>query len=146
LRTVVGAANAVSMTAGRWLAVLAFALGATTLLLRTGYVAVRVDGVSMEPTLRPGDRVLVRRMRPHRLRRGQVVVFAHPGGDTPYLVKRAVALPGDPVPPLPGLAGSRVPAGSLVVLGDNPHASFDSRQAGYFAADTLLGVVVRRLR
>jgi signal peptidase I len=134
------------MTAVRWLVVLGCALGGAMLLLRTGYVAVRVDGVSMEPTLRPGDRVLVRRVRPNRLRRGQVVVFAHPGGDPPFLVKRAVALPGDPVPPLPTLTGSRVPAGSLVVLGDNSGASFDSRQAGYFGADTLLGVVVRRLR
>jgi signal peptidase I len=119
-------------------------------MLRAGFVAVRVEGASMEPTLRTGDRVLVRRVRPHRVRRGQVVVLAHrrQPGDPPWLIKRAVAVPGDTVPRVPALAGAEesvVPAGSLVVLGDNPRASFDSRQAGYFRADTLLGVVVRRM-
>jgi signal peptidase I len=33
----------------------------------------------------------------------------------------------------------------LVLLGDNPAASFDSRQAGFFPAERLLGAVVRRL-
>lgn len=138
------------MTRGRWLAGLAVALGGAAVLLRTGYLAVRVHGSSMAPTLRTGDRVLVRRVRPDRLRRGQIVVIAHrPGpGDPPFLIKRAVALPGDRTPSLPALAnaGSRVPDGSLVVLGDNAAASFDSRQAGYFGADKLVGVVVRRLR
>ena len=138
------------VTARRWLAGLALALGGGAVLLRTGYLAVRVHGASMEPTLRTGDRVLVRRVRPDRLRRGQIVVIAHRGGpgDPPLLIKRAVALPGDRAPRLPalrGAAGSRVPAGSLVVLGDNAGASFDSRQAGYFGAEALVGVVVRRL-
>lgn len=69
-------------------------------------------------------------------------------GDPPWLIKRAVAVPGDMVPRVPALAGAEesvVPAGSLVVLGDNPRVGFDSRQAGYFRADTLLGVVVRRM-
>jgi signal peptidase I len=137
----------VRVTARRWLAGLALAVAGAAALLRTGYLAVRVHGASMEPTLHTGDRVLVRRARPDRLRRGQIVVIAHPG-DPPLLIKRAVALPGDRTPHLPALrdaAGSRVPAGSLVVLGDNAGASFDSRQAGYFGADALVGVVVRRL-
>ncbi|MBE1587184.1 S26 family signal peptidase [Nonomuraea angiospora] len=37
-----------------------------------------------------------------------------------------------------------MPAGSLVVYGDNPH-SVDSRQRGFFAGDRLLGVALRRL-
>lgn len=139
------------MTAGRWLTALGVALGGAAVVLRTGFVAVRVHGSSMAPTLRDGDRVLARRVRPDRLRCGQIVVVAHRGGpgDPPFLIKRAVALPGDVAPGLPALrpaAGSRVPPGSLVVLGDNAAASFDSRQAGYFGADTLVGVVVRRLR
>jgi signal peptidase I len=36
-----------------------------------------------------------------------------------------------------------VPAGTLVVLGDNPHASMDSRFFGPVPADRLLGVVLR---
>jgi signal peptidase I len=37
-----------------------------------------------------------------------------------------------------------VPAGKLVVHGDHG-SSFDSRQLGFFDADQLLGVAVRRL-
>ncbi|WP_262401735.1 S26 family signal peptidase, partial [Actinomadura sp. CNU-125] len=64
--------------------------------------------------------------------------------------RRAAALPGDPVPGTVAAAagvraGSPVPAGRLVVLGDNAAASFDSRDCGYFDADRLLGVVVRTM-
>jgi signal peptidase I len=59
------------------------------------------------------------------------------------------ALPGDPlprarVPKLRAVPGERVPDSSLVVLGDNPSMSIDSRQLGLFPADRLLGVLVRR--
>jgi signal peptidase I len=33
----------------------------------------------------------------------------------------------------------------LVLLGDNPDWSYDSRQFGYFPAERLLGVVVRTI-
>jgi signal peptidase I len=36
-----------------------------------------------------------------------------------------------------------VPAGSLVVLGDNADESYDSRHFGYVRASSVLGVVVR---
>ncbi|MEV3986782.1 S26 family signal peptidase [Nonomuraea sp. NPDC049758] len=41
--------------------------------------------------------------------------------------------------------GTRVPDGHLVVLGDNPRRSHDSRRAGYLTADRLLGVVLRKV-
>lgn len=143
----------VRWVAGALAAALCAAGGAA--LLRSRYVAVRVEGASMEPTLRTGDWVLVRRARIERVQRDQIVVFEHPDrgaqDDPPWLIKRTVAVPGDEVPRdrVPALRHNeerRVPPGALVVLGDNSAASFDSRQAGYFAADTLLGVVVRRLR
>ena len=128
----------------------------TVVVLRLRYVAVRVVGDSMEPTLRPGERVLVRRTPLHRVHSGQLVVLAPPPDplaapeDPPWLVKRAVALPGDPVPAtVPGWAhpaDGRVPPGQFVVLGDNAARSYDSRVAGLFPADALLGVVVRVLR
>jgi signal peptidase I len=143
------------MTVVRWVAgALAAAVGGA-LLLRSRYVAVKVDGASMEPTLHTGDWVLVHRVRIDRVQRDQIVVFEHPdrheAGNPPWLIKRTLALPGDEVPrdQVPALRHNeerRVPPGALVVLGDNTLASFDSRQAGYFAADTLLGVVVRKLR
>lgn len=139
----------------------ALALGATVLtgvavlVLRTRFVAVLVHGDSMRPTLRPGDRVLVRRVPVGRVRRGQVIVLAPPADlpahedDPPWLIKRVIALPGDPVPrALPALRAvreTRVPPGQVVVLGDNTARSYDSRRAGYFDAGTMLGVVVRRM-
>lgn len=142
------------MSVVRWLVgALAVAVGGAA-VLRARYVAVKVDGASMEPTLHTGDWVLVRRVHPDRVRRDQIIVLEHPGratqGNPPWLIKRAAAVPGDEVPRtrVPALrdtAETHMPAGSFVVLGDNSAASFDSRQAGYFAADTLLGVVVRRL-
>ncbi|MFD0899540.1 S26 family signal peptidase [Actinomadura sediminis] len=122
---------------------------------RGNLVVVTVGGTSMAPTLREGDRVLVRRRPLHRVRRGDVVVL-EPPPDGPLLpgppgpdgrtwnVKRVAALPGDPLPPgVPGEDGT-VPAGTLAVLGDNPD-SVDSRHRGPYPGDRLLGVVVRRL-
>ena len=111
----------------------------------------------MAPTYRDGDRVLVRRVGVDRLRRGQVVVVERPEpdgrwrpapdpGPRRWIIKRVAALPGEPVPE--GIAGTgdgTVPVRMLALLGDNPAASFDSRQVGFFPAERLLGVAVRRL-
>ena len=131
---------------------------------RLRLVAVTVDGRSMEPTLRDGDRVLVLRRDLRRVRRGNVVVVERPEPGVgwghlrapkwhldgrSWYVKRAVALPGDPVPDsvAPAVAAAPqavVPADSLVVIGDGVNSS-DSRRWGYFPADRLLGIVVARL-
>lgn len=67
-----------------------------------------------------------------------------------WLVKRAVAVAGDPVPRDAGpalavLDDDVVPPDCLVALGDNASASYDSRHYGYVTADRLLGVVLRRI-
>ncbi|SDS30138.1 S26 family signal peptidase [Actinoplanes derwentensis] len=115
-------------------------------IFRRRWVAV-VDGRSMEPTLSEGDRLLIRRCAPAGVRRGDIVVAREPLSTLPgrLVVKRAVAVPGDPVPPRLGLAGDVVPEGALVVLGDNPDQSRDSRDFGYLPASHLLGVAVRTL-
>ncbi|MBL7260290.1 S26 family signal peptidase [Actinoplanes sp. LDG1-01] len=127
---------------------------------------VTVLGESMVPTLAHGDRVLVRRVRPDRTRTGEVVVAAwgtpEPGGPfpftiaepepgvpptlAPWVVKRLVAGPGDPVPEAMRavVPDETVPAGRFLLIGDNASASTDSRQFGYAHAEYLLGVVVRR--
>lgn len=136
---------------GVLLGLLLFAAIAAFFVVRTRLVAVTVEGDSMAPTLRPGDRVLVVRLPLRWVRRRQLVVFAPPDevrheSNPPWLIKRAVALPGDVVPAeIPNLAGARVPADRFVVLGDNSARSFDSRRAGYLDARALLGVVVRRM-
>jgi signal peptidase I len=124
------------------------------------YAIVDVHGSSMEPTLRHGDRVLVRRVRDGGVRTGDIVVidrFApddQPAAGRPahrvWVVKRAAAVAGDPVPGsvarAAGVApGTAVPAGRLAVLGDNPMHSTDSRVWGYLPTDRLLGVVRRRI-
>jgi signal peptidase I len=119
---------------------------------RQRYVVVTVHGNSMCPTYADGDRLLVRRAGITAVRPGSCAVFAEPPGGPPgthWLVKRVTAVPGDPVPrgDIPALRdsdGSCVPAGQLVVLGDNVAHSYDSRHFGYVDAERLLGIVLRR--
>ncbi|HXV92379.1 MAG TPA: S26 family signal peptidase [Pseudonocardia sp.] len=126
---------------------------AGVLALRRTWTVVTVVGGSMLPTFRDGDVVLVRRRRPDRVGVGDVVVFTPPprqgavpgDGREPrrWMVKRVAAVPGDPVPEDVPRTGP-VPAGSLVVLGDN--GGYDSRAFGWLPSANLLGVVVRPLR
>jgi signal peptidase I len=145
------------------LALAALASALLVMRLRRRMAVVTVDGDSMWPTFAPGDRVLVRRTGADRLRRGQVVVIEQPGedgdwhsplrghvGGRQWVIKRVAAIAGDPRPKacLPATAEApevQVPAGKLVLFGDNPLWSYDSRQMGYFPAERLLGVVVRRM-
>jgi signal peptidase I len=138
-------------------------LGGAAVWARQRLVTVAITGSSMAPTYAPGDRVLVRRRGHERLRRGDVVVVERPDpltgwselppfdGRLPgreWVIKRAVALPGDEVPePVRrtlALAARDVPPRSLVLLGDNPESA-DSRHWGFCPADRLLGVAVLRL-
>ncbi|BEL05297.1 S26 family signal peptidase [Actinoplanes sichuanensis] len=127
-----------------WLLSVAGVVGCLGVLLRRRLLLVTVEGVSMEPTYRPGDRLLVRRTGLAGVRRGAAVVFAAPPGtDLRFMVKRAAALPGDPVPAGIPVADTVVPAGHLVILGDNSARSADSRTMGFLPAGDVVGVVVR---
>ncbi|MFG2075131.1 S26 family signal peptidase [Nonomuraea maritima] len=138
------------------LAVCAVAVAGAVVWLRTRWVMVSVSGTSMEPAYRSGDRVWVRRARVRSVRPGQVVVvrLSYPPSwnlavKDPWSIKRVTAAPGDPVPrdgfdALAHVPEATVPAGCLVVVGDNAADSYDSRHCGYVPGDRLLGVVVRR--
>ncbi|GIG63576.1 S26 family signal peptidase [Longispora fulva] len=115
--------------------------------LRTRLILVTVQGGSMLPSLRPGDRLLVLRRPGHVPRPGSVVLLTPPTtateDGTRLRVKRLAAGPGDPVPAtLAGVAGLRVPAGQVLVTGDHPRSE-DSRRWGPIPARSLIGTCHR---
>ncbi len=100
------------------------------LVIGAGLVRPRrvvVEGRSMEPTLAPGDRLLVARTG-HGFHAGDVVAVRDPRDRRRVLVKRIGAVLED----------------GLVLHGDNPGASTDSRSFGLVPSSAVLGRVVRR--
>lgn len=88
-----------------WVAVLVIAVILAVLIKAFLIQAFKIPSESMEPTLMPGDRVVVNKLsyRAHDIHRGDVVVFRRPerapsGPGTPaQLIKRVIGLPGDVV-------------------------------------------------
>ena len=96
--------------------------------LPTRWVLARVTGPSMSPTVRHGDRLLVRRVRsPAAVRPGDVVLARFPSRPDLLVVKRV----------------RRTVAGGHWVEGDNPLVTDDSRAYG---PAVVVGRVVARLR
>ena len=94
-------------------------------------VLVRVSGPSMSPTVRSGDRLLARRVRPgsrpaRRVRPGDVVLARFPTRPELLVVKRV----------------RRAVGGGHWVEGDNPSVTDDSRS---FGPAVVVGRVVGRL-
>jgi nickel-type superoxide dismutase maturation protease len=90
---------------------------------------VAIEGVSMAPTLLPGDWVLV--VTPERYERDDVVVVEHPQRPGYEVVKRLVGVPGD-------FVGDRVLGDDeFWVEGDFAQRSTDSRQFGPVPKDGL---------
>jgi nickel-type superoxide dismutase maturation protease len=85
-----------------------------------------VSGPSMLPTLRSGDRLLVARTR--HIRSGDIVVVRDPRSWSNLVCKRVVS------------ADSH----HIVVRGDNPDASTDSRAFGPVPTEWVVGRVIRR--
>ena len=90
---------------------------------------VAIEGVSMAPTLLPGDWVLV--VTPERYERDDVVVVEHTQRPGYEVVKRLVGVPGD-------MVGDRVLGDDEYwVEGDFTQRSTDSRQFGPVPRDAL---------
>ena len=91
---------------------------------------MRVTGYSMQPTLNPNDRVLVKRWSADQpVPLDQIVVAWHPHRNGLRLIKRL----------------GRCKGKAVWLEGDNPDQSTDSRQLGWLDRDQLIGVVVARL-
>jgi len=89
-----------------------------------------VEGASMEPAYRDGDRLLVNRLAYvlRQPRPGDVVVLRDPERPGHYLLKR-IASPPDRGPG----------RGRVYVLGDNAPASRDSRSFGAVRRSAIIG-------
>lgn len=83
---------------------------------------VEVAGMSMRPTLEPGDWALAIRVR--SVRRGDIVVVEHPERPGFELVKRVVHISGDVAP------DGRLLMDEFWIEGDEPGGSTDSRRFG----------------
>jgi len=128
-------------------------------LIDTVVGRVRVENVSMQPTLHEGEFILVNKLA-YRLGdfdRGDIIVFHHDAMED--YIKRVVGLPGDQIevrdehvfingqlmdehyiaaPPL--YTGAwEVPEGHVFVLGDNRNQSSDSHNWGYVPVGTVVG-------
>lgn len=125
---------------------------------------VRVDGFSMNPTLKDGEYVLVSKLS-YRLgepQHGDIIVFKYPGQPSQDLIKRIIGLPGDRVIVEganvyvneemlvePYIAASpvyqgrwQVPEGYLFVLGDNRNDSSDSHSWGLLPVENVIGKAI----
>jgi phage repressor protein C with HTH and peptisase S24 domain len=92
----------------------------------TAWLLARVTGPSMSPTVRSGDRLLVRRRTPDAVRPGDVVLARVPSRSDLLVVKRV----------------RRAVDGGHWVEGDNPFVTDDSRAYG---AAIVVGRVVARV-
>jgi len=95
-----------------------------------------VDGPSMEPAYRAGNRLIVNRLaylrRPPAI--GDVVVLRDPGDGGRLLIKRVAAPPN----------GDRPSPEHVWVLGDNAAESRDSRAFGFVDRRRIVGKAWRR--
>lgn len=87
-----------------------------------------IEGDSMHPTLKSGDRVLVDKNSAIKV--GDVVVAHHPFKSSVKIVKRVSSIETD---------------GSISLIGDNPSESSDSRGFGSINGKDVIGKVVARL-
>lgn len=122
---------------------------------------IRVEGISMEPSLHDGEFVVVNRLayRWKEPERGDVIVFHFPSDPRRRFIKRVIGLPGDTVTIRDGrvlINGSvleepyleeepryhgewRIAPNEVFVLGDNRNNSSDSQNWGPLDINEIIG-------
>ena len=154
-----------------WGVVLVVALVVAVLVRTYVLETFFIPSGSMEPTLMPGDRIVVDKLsfHIHRVYRGDIVVFRRPPAwpkDYQDLVKRVIGMPGETISASGGnvyidgrllrepwlhagvttanFAPVQVPAGDYFMMGDNRGDSADSRFYGPVPGKDFVGQVVFR--
>lgn len=128
---------------------------------------VRVDGISMESTLKAGDILLLNKYD-HKFERFDIVVFNY---NDEKLIKRVIGLPGETIEfkdnklyvngkiieeslssnslasdfKLEDLGYTTIPEGEYFLVGDNRKDSYDSRYFGTIKKEEIIGTVKIRL-
>jgi signal peptidase I len=152
-----------------WVIIIVAALLVALVIKTFLFQAFYIPSESMEPTLKPGDRVLVNKLSydVHSIHRGDIVVFKRPPAEAGNpaikdLIKRVVGLPGETIEArnddkvyingkllkesyLPAgtitnpFAPRVVPSGKYFVMGDNRSNSSDSRFIGAIPGSLIVG-------
>jgi len=128
---------------------------------------VQVQGKSMEPTLKQGDRIFISR-NVEQLERGDIVIYRFPKDESKSFIHRIIGLPGEEVVIRGGKVyinrkyleepyvspentmysqssePFKVPEGSYYVIGDNRDQSNDSRSWGALPKRYIVGKYVVR--
>lgn len=99
-------------------------LAVAAIVAKRRFLRLEIEGLSMVPSLAPGDHVLV--LRTERVKVGDVVAFSDPDGGHVVLVKRVVG----------------VDRSSIRVEGDNSATSRDSRHFGPVPRSAVIGRVL----
>ena len=123
---------------------------------------IKVESISMEPTLEPGDFLAVFRLAYQKElpETGEIVVFRYPLDPDVQYIKRVIGTPGDSIfisngsvfvngtalteaylssAPIYTYQIEKIPEGYLFVLGDNRNRSADSHVWGLVPVKNLVG-------
>jgi signal peptidase I len=125
---------------------------------------VRVENISMKPTLQPGEFLMVNKLiyRFDEVERGDIVVFHNPNNTNEDYIKRVIGLPGDIIEAkeaeifVNGFALDEeyiaeqpiysgiweVPDDEIFVLGDNRNQSSDSHVWGFVPMENVVGKAI----
>lgn len=127
-----------------------------------------VYGPSMLSTLHERDRVIINKLVYHFYSptRGDIVVFKNPNNNKENYVKRVIGIPGDTIkivdekvyvndelldepylsePTEREFPKTKVPEGTIFVMGDNRNKSQDSRAIGPIPIDNIIGKAQLRI-